>query len=65
MSCRRCEIAQGDSNDIGGEPMVEFFTYVRVGNGNILISGCEEHMKETIEQLRAGSAKIEENKEAE
>jgi len=39
MSCKNCE-----------ESPIE--TYVRVGNGNVRIVGCEKHLRELIMKLR-------------
>lgn len=39
MSCKNCE-----------ENPVE--TYVRIGNGNVKIVGCVEHLRELIDKLR-------------
>lgn len=39
MSCKKCE-----ENPIT--------TYVRVGNGNVEITGCEEHLRMLINKLR-------------
>lgn len=39
MSCRVCE----------EEPIQ---TYIRVGNGNVMVAGCEKHLKELIARLR-------------
>lgn len=39
MSCKNCE-----------ENPIE--TYVRVGNGNVMIVGCEKHLRELIMKLR-------------
>ena len=39
MSCKNCE-----------ENPVE--TYVRIGNGNVMIVGCVEHLRELIMKLR-------------
>lgn len=39
MSCKHCE-----------ENPIE--TYVRVGNGNVTIVGCEKHLRELIDKLR-------------
>lgn len=39
MSCIKCE-----------EEPIE--TYVRVGNGNVMVVGCEEHLRELIKKLR-------------
>ena len=50
MSCQACEDAQ-ESADRGGPHQV---AYVRVGNGNVRITGCPEHIEQLIEQLRQG-----------
>lgn len=39
MSCKNCE-----------ENPIE--TYVRIGNGNVMIVGCEQHLRELITKLR-------------
>ena len=39
MSCKNCE-----------ENPVE--TYVRIGNGNVMIVGCVKHLRELIMKLR-------------
>lgn len=39
MSCRVCE----------EEPIQ---TYIRVGNGNVMVAGCEKHLKELFAKLR-------------
>lgn len=39
MSCKNCE-----------ENPIE--TYVRIGNGNVMIVGCIKHLRELIENLR-------------
>ena len=41
MSCKKCE-----------ENPIE--TYVRVDNANIMVVGCEEHLRRLIELLRKG-----------
>lgn len=41
MSCKKCE-----DNPIE--------TYVRVDNANIMVIGCEEHLRRLIELLRKG-----------
>lgn len=48
MSCNNCDTEQ-ESN----EPKDY---YIRVGKANILVHGCEEHVKELIETLRAVKA---------
>lgn len=40
MSCKKCE-----------EEPVE--TYIRVGDGNVMIVGCVEHLRELIVKLRS------------
>lgn len=42
MSCKKCD----------NEPLV---TYIRIGNGNVEIRGCEEHLKRLIELVRLGA----------
>ena len=44
MGCEECDKAQNKG----------LHTFVRVGTANILVSGCEEHLKEMISQLRRG-----------
>lgn len=39
MSCKYCE-----------ESPIE--TYVRIGNGNVMIVGCVKHLRELIDKLR-------------
>ena len=41
MSCKKCE----------NEP---FRTYIRIGNGNVGIYGCEEHLRRLIMLVRLG-----------
>jgi len=41
MSCSKCE----------EEPIQ---TYVRVGNGDVMIVGCEKHLRELLAKLRKG-----------
>lgn len=43
MSCTACEYAQGEG---------EYAAYVRVGRANVMIVGCDDHLKELIERLR-------------
>lgn len=50
MSCRDCEAVQDRADR--GEP--HFESYVRVGNGNVRILGCREHLRQLLEQLRRG-----------
>lgn len=51
MSCKKCD----------NEPLV---TYIRIGNGNVEIRGCEEHLKRLIGLVRLG-LELEEKKEKE
>ena len=44
MGCEECDKAQENG----------FHTFVRVGKANILVSGCEEHLKEMFSQLNKG-----------
>lgn len=44
MSCKDCE-----------ENPVE--SYVRIGNGNVMIVGCVKHLRELIEKLRGSKEK--------
>lgn len=44
MSCRSCEY----------EPLE---TYVRVGNGNVMITGCWKHLKELLDKYNAKDPK--------
>lgn len=54
MSCIKCDEAQLlDENDLE----LAQYTYVRVGSANVLISGCNKHLKELIEQLRSGNGR--------
>lgn len=41
MSCQLCE----------EEPIV---TYIRVGNGNVQVAGCEKHLRQLMEELSSG-----------
>ena len=41
MSCKKCE-----------ESPIE--TYVRVDNANVMVVGCEEHLRRLIELIRRG-----------
>lgn len=49
MSCVKCDEAQ-----LLDEQSLELvlYTYVRIGSANVLISGCQEHLRELIEKLR-------------
>ena len=48
MSCVKCDIAQGE----GDIQVLENYTFIRVGTGNVLIAGCHMHLKMLIEKLR-------------
>ena len=45
MSCRICELAEVGAG---------YDTYVRIGNGNVRVVGCDAHVKELIELVRDG-----------
>jgi len=47
MSCEECNDEQERNEEIAG-----MHTYVRVGNGNVLIMGCKNHLTELINKLR-------------
>lgn len=50
MSCIKCDEAQLlDENEL---ELVQY-TFVRVGVANILISGCEEHLRDLLNKLRS------------
>jgi len=53
MSCQKCDEAQerGDSY------------YFRIDKANILISGCQEHVKETQKRLRQATEPVKSLKE--
>lgn len=42
MSCTKCE----------EEPIQ---TWVRIGNGNVMVVGCQKHLRELMEILRKNS----------
>ena len=48
MSCELCEDAQipEPDNEITG---LKQATYLRVGRANVLVSGCDEHLKELMD----------------
>ncbi len=48
MSCNDCETIQ--YNYSKGAPIGH--CYVRVGNGNVQIIGCDKHCKELLEELQ-------------
>lgn len=55
MSCQACEEAQSTDINDGGIVVLHpiLYTYVRIGTGNVLISGCKQHLKELLDRLRA------------
>lgn len=58
MSCKACEHAQ-EPDITNSVTRLNRATYVRIGNGNVLVSGCQKHVKELAELLRkAQSEKI-------
>ena len=50
MSCKECQIEQEKG----------FGIYVRVGAGNVHVSGCEYHLNMMFEQLKPGNKLIRE-----
>ena len=49
MACIDCDKAQLlDENQLE----LVFYTYVRVGPANILVSGCQKHLQQLFAQLR-------------
>lgn len=62
MSCRDCEIAQSPdpTNPVTG---LKVATYVRVGNANVLVSGCGKHLAELIDLVNEGLKSYEEAEE--
>lgn len=61
MSCQACEKAiretPGTEIDLpegATQPLPVFYAYVRVGNANVLISGCKEHMDELLRLYNLG-----------
>lgn len=54
MSCLACETAQGMNVAPNALGELMGFTYVRVGVSNILIAGCNEHLRELILIFRKG-----------
>lgn len=53
MSCEACNIMQEIRS-----PELGKHWYVRVGNGNVEIVGCEEHVKDIIAYVRMGQGVI-------
>ena len=47
MSCDPCDF---ETEAIQGLTKI---AYVRIGNGNVAIIGCEDHLRQLIEKLRA------------
>lgn len=43
MSCPNCEKIQEEG----------IVTYIRIGNGNVMVSGCDKHLREMFEMLRS------------
>lgn len=70
MSCIKCQESQREmGTDKNGnattdleqvvgtiQPVPIHYTFVRVGNGNVLISGCREHLKQLLDFYRVGRA---------
>lgn len=49
MSCEECEAVQTAAE--AGEPIPGY--YVRVGNGNVQIVGCDDHVRLLLIAVRA------------
>jgi len=43
MGCEKCDLAQA---------MQEQECYIRVGTANLLVFGCDEHLRQLIEMVR-------------
>ena len=43
MGCDECDLAQ---------EQMDLVSYVRIGKANVMVVGCNEHLKEMFEQLR-------------
>jgi hypothetical protein len=56
MSCDACNTAQ----ELRG-PELGKHVYVRVGNGNVELVGCETHVKDVIAYVRMGQGIIRED----
>jgi hypothetical protein len=68
MSCTKCEEAIREMGyDKDGKPTMDpelmagesqpvpiFYSYIRVGNANVLIAGCRDHMQQLVEIYRTG-----------
>ena len=52
MSCRDCEAQQelAFNKNISKSPPIG---YLRVGNSNVAIVGCDKHLKELIDKFRS------------
>lgn len=46
MSCVKCDVDEKDNEAVT--------TYVRVGSSNVMIVGCEEHLRQLLELYRKG-----------
>ena len=51
MSCEECKKIQEIAFNKNIDETIPI-CYVRVGNSNMALVGCEKHLKETIEKLR-------------
>jgi hypothetical protein len=54
MSCKTCNLIQDDF--VGGDP--EGVIYVRIGEGNLMVSGCNEHLTELLVRVREKTEKM-------
>lgn len=51
MSCEECkEVQEKGYTPYTGQMA---YTYVRIGNGNVLIAGCDKHLSELLHKLRS------------
>jgi hypothetical protein len=46
MSCQACDIAQELDDRPDSISTLKLQTFLRVGNGNVMISGCRKHLEE-------------------
>lgn len=53
MSCIKCYEAQGHNEDAEGE--ITNMMYIRVGRANLLVSGCDEHLKQLLDERRTNT----------
>lgn len=51
MSCEECEEIQKVAFDKNINDSIPI-AYVRIGNGNVAIVGCQKHLKELLDKYR-------------